>query len=333
MEKKKIIMDVDTGTDDAVALIMAMLSDEIDLLGICTVNGNLEVKLTTDNTLRVVECCGKQNEVKVYKGCEYPLVSTLSADTPQSRYGIPRREGVNPPGAIHVDHLPLPKPSIREEDKCAAVWLTETLSAAKESEITIVAVGPVTNLAVAMRADPRIISKIKEIVLMGGGNETCNTTAAAEFNVFADPEAMEILMQSGCRITMVPLDATHKAYITRDEAERIAGIGTATAKFVSEVVLHRIDMYDRRDKDMSKLQAAPLHDALAVCAMLYPDVLRDVIECSCHIDTGGSLAYGRTVLDLRGRFNEEADYNCRFAQNTDREFFYRWIYDTLEKAK
>ena len=331
--KTKIIMDVDTGTDDAAALVMAMLCEDFDLLGICSVNGNLEVKLTTDNSLRVVECCDKQGEVKVYKGCEYPLVSTLSPYSAQSRRPIPKREGgTGYKYAIHADHLPLPEATIHEEKESAVVWLINTLLEAEDSEITLIPVGPMTNVAAAMRADPRILPKIKEIVLMGGSLATHNASPVAEFNIWADPEAMEILLQSGCKITLIPLDATHTACITREQADKIAAIGTRPAKLVADIIKERIAAYAKRDAEMAAKVGTPLHDALAVCYVLHPEVITEIIECTCHVDISGGVAYGQTVLDLRGKLNPEHP-NCEFALKANKDFFYNWMVDILEADK
>jgi len=333
INKRKIIMDVDTGTDDAVALVMAMLCRDFELLGICSVNGNLEVKLTTDNSLRVVDCCEMQDKIKVYKGCEYPLVSTLSPYSAQSRYPIPRREGKNRyEFAIHSDHLPLPEPTITEEKESAVVWLIRTLLDAQNGEITLIPVGPMTNIATAIRADPRIISKIKEIVLMGGSLSTHNASPVAEFNIWADPEAMEILIQSGCKITMIPLDATHTACISKEQADKIAALGTKPAKLVSDIICERIAGYAKRDPEMEARQITPLHDALAICYVLHPEVITDMIECTCHVDISGGRAYGQTVLDLRGKLNIEP-HNCMFALKANKDLFFNWIYEVLEYDK
>ena len=338
-------MDVDTGSDDAIALVMAMLNEQFDLLGICSVNGNIEVKLTTDNSLRVVECCDKQDSVKVYKGCDMPLVSALTPWSPQSTgirtWGLinepprrnPRREGERPAGyEIHPEHLPLPEPVIKEDAKSAVQFYLETLLAAEDGEITLVPVGPLTNLAVAMRADPRIISKIKEIVIMGGGHLMNNTSPASEFNIWVDPEAAEIVMQSGCKITWVPLDATHDAYITAEESKNIRALGTRPAILVADLIEQRTIGYARFDADMRDRKGAPIHDALAVCAVLHPEVLKDVLHCNVHVDIGGGYAYGQTIVERRIRVIEE-EKNCYFALNADRMMFYDWMYEVLKKDK
>ncbi len=323
---RKIIMDVDTGSDDAIALALAMSEPEFELLGICSVNGNLEVALTTENTLRVVECCGEAGRVKVYKGCEYPLTCTLQKGTGQYEL-IPRREKDVPEGVIHRKYIPLPKATIKPEDESAVSWLIHTLLES-EGDITIVAVGPLTNIATAMRADVRIIPKIKEIMIMGGGHERSGLcSAAAEFNIWCDPEAMEIVLQSGVKITVVPLDATYYAKMGLKEAEEIEKIGTPKAKLVSDLIKQRIEGYGNGyNGDLD--DGVPVHDALALCAVLYPEVLK-ASPYNMHVDLGKGYAYGRTVIDTRDAKDSEAP-NVLFARGADRELFIKWVIDTLK---
>ena len=197
-KKRKIIMDVDTGSDDAIALIVAAMSPEFDLQAVCTVNGNREVRLTTLNTLRVMELLG--SNVPVYKGCEYPMVACL---TPDRKPNIPWREGkmTGIMSLTHGDHLPLPGPDYRKEEELNAVsYYVKTLRHAKE-KITLVPVGPLTNIAMAMRIDPEICNNIEEIMIMGGGDREANSGYLAEYNVWVDPEAGEVMKigRASCR--------------------------------------------------------------------------------------------------------------------------------------
>ncbi len=328
-DKIKIIMDVDTGSDDAVALMMAMLSEDIELIGVTTVNGNLEVALTTENTLRMVEFCGKQDTVKVYRGAEYPLASTLLPTTGQSLLPIPIRESIAKADYHHATHIPTPSFTIHEEKESAVVWLINTLLSSEDGEITLVPVGPMTNIALAMRADPRIIPKIREIVMMAGGIEA-NETPSAEFNVWVDPEAMEIVLQSGCKITMCTLDATHTAYLTSDDAERIRSIGTKESDMCADLILKYGSTGDLSNV-LDEIHRIPIHDALAVCSVVHPDVL-NTIYCDCHTDIGKSFAYGTTIVDRRNLSGDRAN-NCYFSLSADRQKFVDWIVEVLEKEK
>ena len=329
-EKRKIILDVDTGSDDAVAICAALLCEDLEVLGICSVGGNVELKNTTDNTLRVVELC-KRSDVPVYRGAEYPLVSTLE---PWSIHGqaLPRREGTaDQEKAIHTDHLPLPPTTLKEQDKSATVWLIETLLASEDGEITLVPVGPITNLALAMRADPRIIPKIREIVLMGGAHNVYSPTQAAEFNVWCDPEALEIVLQSGVKITMVSLDSTSHACLTWEQAQAIRDIGSPAALLCAQLIEHRLRTSELANEGGKVgVVGAALHDVLAVCAVLHPEVLHTE-HVNCHVDVGHGYAYGETLLNRNYKFIEMPK-NCHFAWSADTELFFNWLYDTLKKA-
>ena len=312
---KKVILDVDTGPDDAVAIIAALLAPELEVVGICSVNGNREVALTTDNTLRVKALMGA--DVPVYRGCEYPLVAPL---TPGRRPGIPRREGqIRPTGSrIQGDHLPFPATDLTEEPESAVTWLVDTLLHAEE-KITLIPVGPLTNLAVALRAAPRIAEHIEEVVLMGGGHRVQNTTPMTEYNVWVDPEALEVVLQSGCKVTVVPLDATMECYLTQADADEIRGFGGPGAEAVAFLVDEWLRDY-RDDPAMKGYPGVPVHDALAVCAAIDPSILTDLRPVCCHVDIAGGYADGQTCLDLRARLEKEGA-NCLFAFHADREKF------------
>lgn len=327
---EKIILDCDTGSDDAIAITAALLSKDIDIIGICTVGGNVEVKNTTDNTLRVVECCDMQNKVKVYRGAALPIASTLEPWGLQAQE-LPRMEGkTDQEFAVHTDHLPLPKPTIHEEEERAVPWLINTLMHSKDREITIVPVGPITNLALALRSDERIAGKIKRIVMMGGAHNAYPLTQAAEFNVWCDPEALEIVLQSGIPLTMVSLDATSHACVSMEQVMEIESIGTKPAKLCAKLITQRnIASKHEGDKKDAPVGMA-LHDVLAVCAVVHPEVLitKDV---SCHVDIGRGYAYGETILDRNYKF-EQIPINCTYAYNADSELFFKWLYNTLKNV-
>ena len=320
---RKVILDVDTGSDDAVAIITALLAPELEVLGICSVNGNREVRLTTENTLRVVELLGA--DVPVYQGCEFPLVSTL---LPWRRPEIPIREGElkGTISKVHGDYLPFPPATRKPEDKSAVVYLIETLLAS-DGDITLVPVGPLTNIAAAMRADPRILPKIKEIMIMGAGYCVNNKTPMAEYNFWVDPEAAEIVLQCGRPITLVPLDAPHQAYLTVEDAARMRTIGNKAADAVAALIEQRTSGYDD-DADMHEYKGAPIHDALAVCALLDESVLKDVREVNAHVDISGGFADGQTCIDMRQTVLKDKP-NCRIALGADRHKFADILVDVL----
>ena len=322
--KRKIIMDVDTGSDDAIALVMAMLSEDLDCIGITAVNGNVEVKLTTDNSLRVVECCDKQGVVPVYKGCDLPIASTLLPWTAQSLRPFPTREGSREgQTVVHGDHLPLPEPTIKEERDSAVVYLVNTLLNSEDGEITLVPVGPLTNIAMAMRTAPEICDKIEEIMIMGGGDRVTNASATAEFNIWVDPDAAEVVMfyatKYGIKVTWVPLDATHDAVMTMDDAAELRSYGTPVADAVADFVEQRTIGY-RNHPNMEAQNGSPIHDAVAVLALIEPSILLDVEHCAVHVDFSGGIADGQTCIDRRENVSIEKP-NCYFAHHADRNKF------------
>ena len=291
---EKIILDVDTGTDDAIALCAALLSKDLDVLGICTVGGNVVLKNTTDNTLRVVTCC-RRSDVPVHAGAPLPMVSTLQPWIAQAK-SLPRKEGQrSQETAIHVDHLPLPETALKAQDTCACVYLIETLNKAADHSITLVPTGPMTNIALALRANPSIADKIKRIVMMGGTRSVYPDTQAAEFNVWCDPEALEIVLQSGIDLTMVSLDATSHACLNARQAQQIREIHSAPAELCAALIEHRLHASAAHGDTKGTGVGAALHDALAVCALVHPEVLK-IEDVSCHVDLGHGFAYGETVL-------------------------------------
>ena len=327
--RRKMILDVDTGTDDAVAMILAMMSSKLDVIGVCSVNGNREVALTTLNTLRVAELLDSQ--VPVYRGCEYPMVATLR---PGGGGGTPIREG-SLISDMHGDHLNLPGPTWKKEEAMpAACYYIDTLMKAEE-KITIAAVGPLTNLAHALRIEPRICHNIEEIVIMGGGYLINNDSPSAEYNIWVDPEAGEIVQrvageEYGVKITWVPLDATHKCYMTTGDAEQLYATGNPVAKAVADCIITRTTGYEK-DADMAAMQAAPIHDALAISYLIDPNVLKDVRHVNMHVVTGGGYADGMTVLDMRELIDKPAP-NCYFALDADRDLFMKILLDAITEG-
>ena len=315
---KKIILDVDTGTDDAIALMTAVLHPDIELVAACSVNGNQTIEKTTENTLRVIEFL-KRPDIPVYRGCDLPMVSTLD---PDRKPNVPYTKKSD----VHGDYLPIPKATIKVQPQHAVNFMIETYMAATEP-ITLVMVGPLTNLGMALRLEPRIADRIPEVIIMGGGHMIGNITPSAEWNIYVDPEAARIVMQSGIPIRLVPLDATHAAYTTYREAIAIQKIGTPYAKAAASFILERIEGYKIFDKQMGALNATPVHDALCIAAILDPSILENVVECFVDIDCNGELTDGRTVCDVHFRTGNTP--NAKVALSANREKFNRFLIETL----
>lgn len=309
----KVVLDVDTGSDDAIAIMAAALSSEIELLGITTVNGNRNVDITTDNTLRVVSLLGI--DTPVYKGCHLPMVSTLLKGR---RENIPFKGPENKAEDVHGDHLPAPETTLREQQEHAVLWLINTLTAASEN-VTLIFVGPLTNLAMALRLAPQITRGIKEIIIMGGGYLITNITSGAEFNFWVDPEAAKIVLDCGAPIRLVPLDATHAAFVTRSEAEEIRKFNTPAARLCADLILQRLKGY-KKFQPLDEPEAVPVHDVLAVCALLNPEVLKDCMEVFVDVCISHGITDGMSLCDV-GKRNRSMAPNANVAKSADRELF------------
>ena len=328
MDKKKIILDVDTGSDDAIAIMTAVLSDELDVQGITTVNGNRPVMNTTENTLRVLDLL--KSDIPVYRGCEEPMVAGLMPERQLFKKTNDKKELGGKTVTYHYEFLEELPPSVsKAQDISAVQYLIKALNDS-DGDITIIAVGPLTNLGVAMRADPGIINKIKKLIIMGGGCRQTNTTSAAEFNIWKDPEAAQIVLTSGCEILLVPLDATHRAYVDSEESMKLRQIGTPVGIATADLLDARIQAYDLMQPiECAPYGSTPPHDALAVCAAIDETVLRDVRLCRVDVDCGGSWADGMTIVDPRVLTDQPENVHVAF--NADREKFVSMLFDILGK--
>ena len=313
MEKKKVILDVDTGTDDAIAIMTAVMSENLEVLGVCAVNGNRGIDFTTENTLRVIEYLGK--DIPVFRGCSLPMVVSL---TEGRREDIPYKGPKDPQDNVHGDYIDLPPATIQEQPVSAVRWLVDTLMAS-EGDITLIPVGPLTNIAMALRIEPRIAQKIKRIVIMGGGCREVNITPTAEFNFWIDPEAAKIVFDCGCDILVVPLDATHAAAVSIRTAEALEHKGTKPATLTARIIRQRQNAY-KHWQPMADIDSVPVHDALAVCAVLDERVLGPVVETYADVDIGKGAADGMSIFDLDNRYKDRKK-NVKVALGADPERF------------
>ena len=313
MEKKKVILDVDTGTDDAIAIMTAVMSENLEVLGVCAVNGNRGIDFTTENTLRVVEYLGK--DIPVFRGCSLPMVVSL---TEGRREDIPYKGPKDPQDNVHGDYIDLSPATIQEQPVSAVRWLVDTLMAS-EGDITLIPVGPLTNIAMALRIEPRVAQKIKRIVIMGGGCREVNITPTAEFNFWIDPEAAKIVFDCGCDILVVPLDATHAAAVSIRTAEALERKGTKPATLTARIIRQRQNAY-KHWQPMADINSVPVHDALAVCAVLDESVLGPVVETYADVDIGKGAADGMSIFDLDNRYKDRKK-NVKVALGADPERF------------
>ena len=313
MTQRKVIIDTDPGQDDALAILLALGSPELDVLGITCVAGNVPLSYTTRNALLVCELAGR-TDVPVFAGCDRPMVRKLVT-----------AEAVH--GKTGLDGPDWDEPSMQLQDQHAVDWMIETLLAADDGEITLCPVGPVTNVAMAMVREPAIIPKIGQIVTMGGGYFVGgNITPAAEFNVYVDPHAADVMYRSGIPIVAMPLDVTHKALMPRewiDSVEALGGdLGVKTAAMLS--------FYERYDLDRYGDLGGPLHDPATIAWLLQPELYtgKDVFV---QIETHSELTMGMTVVDYWGARSQEA--NCHWVSEVDADGFFALIHERLQNLQ
>jgi inosine-uridine nucleoside N-ribohydrolase len=287
----KILLDCDPGHDDAIALLLALASPEVELVGVTTVAGNQTLEKTTANAIRVLEFVGR-GEVPVAAGAERPLVRE-----PFVAAYVHGDSGLDGPA--------LPQPQSKPVEQDAVAFLGDRVSGA-----TLVATGPLTNVArlLATRSE-----RPNRIVLMGGSIAEGNVTPAAEFNIWADPEAADAVFRSGLDVSMIGLDVTHKALLTPPYAERLRAAG-ATGRMVAELV----DFFAQFHKKTYGFDGAPIHDAVAVAYAFQPELV-EVVERNVEIETVSDLCRGRTVVDLWRR--TENDPNAKVGVGIDAEAF------------
>ncbi|MFT5197169.1 MAG: inosine-uridine nucleoside N-ribohydrolase [Cellvibrionaceae bacterium] len=307
----KVILDVDTGTDDAVALMLAALSPDIELVGATTVNGNCPGIVCTENTLRVFDHIGY--DAPVYQGMLVPMV----------RPDFDRSGG----STVHGLYLDLPPATSKARAQHAVDWLIETYLAST-GDIVLAPVGPLTNVAMAIRQQPAILEKIPEMVIMGGAHHFGNRSASAEFNIWADPEAAKVVVNCQRPMRMVPLDTTHKALISREDCRQLRQLGTPAATAAATFIEHRIEGYNK-DEPMDVPNAAPVHDALVICAIIDPTVIQTEF-IAVDIETKGELTDGQTVCDFAARSGKEP--NVHFAASVDLPKFKEMLFDILGRT-
>jgi purine nucleosidase/ribosylpyrimidine nucleosidase len=311
MAARKLILDVDTGTDDAVAVMFAALHPDLDLLAVTTVNGNLPVENTTDNTLRVLDWIGRP-DIAVHPGLSRAIARPGWLDAIHAMR--------DSPGDGHGRVLPIPATELAAHHVGAVEYLVETFQSTTE-QLTLVAVGPLSNVATALAVAPRIIDAIDELVVMGGSHGIGNVTASAEFNIWADPEAAATVFRSGADVTMIGLDVTHKALMTPAHGQRLREAGR-TGTFVAEL----LEFYSRFHREVYSFPGSPIHDAVAVAHVLDPKLV-ETKHRNVEIELESELCRGRTVVDLWCRTEREP--NAYVAVDIDSERFLELLLSRL----
>ncbi|MBD9374037.1 nucleoside hydrolase [Rhizobium sp. ARZ01] len=279
-QRKKIIIDTDPGQDDAAAIMLALGStSELDVLGITTVAGNVPLALTTRNARILCELCGR-TDMMVFAGANAPLKRPLVT-----------AEHVH--GKTGLDGPEFDEPTMPLQDKHAVDFIIDTLRAEPAGSVTLCTLGPLTNVALALQRAPEIAGRIAEIVMMGGGFfEGGNITPAAEFNIYVDPEAADLVFRGGIPIVMMPLDVTHKVLTLKTRVEKIRAIGSRPAIALVEM----LEFFERFDIEKYGSDGGPLHDPTVIAYLLRPELFGGR-DCNVEIETGSQLTAGMTVVD------------------------------------
>jgi purine nucleosidase len=312
MPPRKIIIDTDPGQDDAIAILLALASpEEIEVLGITAVAGNVPLTLTERNARIVCELAGKP-DTRVFAGCDAPFARTLVT-----------AEHVH--GKTGLDGPTLPDPTMPLQDQHGVEFIIDTLRAEPAGSVTLCALGPLTNIATALDHAPDIAGRIQEIVLMGGAYfEVGNITPAAEFNIHVDPEAARIVFACGAPITVMPLDVTHRALVTAPRNDAFRALGSPVGVAVAEMT----DFFERFDKEKYGSDAAPLHDPCVTAYLVKPELFTGR-HINVEIETQSDLTLGMTVADWWGVSGRAP--NATFMGDIDADGFFELLTDRLSR--
>ncbi|MFE4108081.1 nucleoside hydrolase [Almyronema epifaneia] len=302
-----LIIDCDPGVDDAIALLLALASPEFNLLGITTVAGNVPLALTEKNARKICQLAGR-TEIGVYAGCPRPLMRPLV--TAEHVHGSTGLEGAD-----------LPEPTLPLRSQHAVNFLIEQLTQAQQP-ITVAALGPLTNIAVALIQQPQILVNLKELVIMGGAVTQGNVTPSAEFNFYVDPHAAKVVFESGAKLTLISLDVTHQALTTPERLAEIRAIACPVCQAAADLLTY----YGVADALNHGLPGAPLHDPCVIAYLLNADLFTGQ-AAAVAIETQSQLTLGRSVVDFLPGVAQAA--NATVLQTIDAARFYQLLTDRL----
>ncbi len=312
MPATRIIIDTDPGQDDAVAILLALASpEEIEVLGITAVAGNVPLPLTQRNARIICELAGRR-DVPVLAGCEAPMSRPLvTAEHVHGRTGL--------------DGPDLPEPTMPLDDRHAVDFIIDTLRHEDAGTVTLCPLGPLTNIATAFERAPDIVDRVARIVLMGGAYfEVGNITPAAEFNIYVDPQAADIVFRSGIDIVVMPLDVTHKALVTQARNDAFRAIGTPVGVAVAQMT----EFFERYDKEKYGSEGAPLHDPCVTAWLIRPDLFTGR-RVNVTVETESELTMGMTVADWWGVTDRAP--NALFIGDIDADGFFALLTERLAR--
>lgn len=316
MNKKiPIIIDCDPGHDDAMAILWALAAPQLELRAVTTVAGNQTIEKVTNNAIKVLTKAGRL-DIPVAMGAKAPLIRKL----------VVGGEVVH--GSSGLEGPVLPECGFAPSKLTALELLIQTLEEAKE-KITLIPIGPLTNIATLLIVRPDLKEKIERLSIMGGGAYMGNWTPAAEYNIWADPEAAKVVFNAGLPIIMAGLDVTHKAYITREENEELRAQGNELSVFAAEL----IDYFSRYHYEVEGFPGCTMHDPTAVAALLYPEIFTG-ITCNVDVETTGELTTGMTVVDTIGYkekiFGEKVEKNTTVLFCVDRPKYVKAFLEAMK---
>ena len=310
MSRQRIIIDCDPGQDDAVALFLAMASsDELEILGITAVAGNVPLELTQRNVRLMCDIAG-HGDIPVFAGCDRPMVrDLLTAEKVHGKTGIDGIEIVEPQTPLHEQH--------------AVDYIVETLRAAEDESVTLVPTGPLTNIGTVIDRAPDVLPKIRQLVIMGGAmREGGNYSPSAEFNILVDPHAAAIVFDCGRPITAMGLDVTHQVLSTRARVERIRQLGNP----VAEATAGMLSFFERHDSKKYGVEGAPLHDPCTIAWLLAPELFEGKF-CNLSVETQSELTMGHTAIDFW--HVTDRPHNVNWVYSVDADGFYDLLTDRL----
>jgi inosine-uridine nucleoside N-ribohydrolase len=323
---KRVILDMDPGVDDALAIILAMLSSELKVEAITTVSGNVHVDLCTRNVRRVLEVLKPEQPPIIARGEAAPL----AAGSPLDASGIHGRDGLGDLDRFASEDgitKRYPEPSLYHVSPDHAVDVILSLVADRPHEVTLIPTGPLTNIARAIMQDPERMKKVKEIVIMGGAfNVPGNATAVAEFNILVDPHAANVVVNSGLPITFVGLDVTHQVWLQRTHIrQEIQPLNTRLAQFICDITSVYMDSHTENDG----IPGCYLHDPLAVGVAIDPSLV-EAEDLYVQVETQGKIALGMTVADLRPVRWRKGSPNVRVCTSVDADRFLTLFLETIK---
>ncbi len=306
-----IIIDTDPGQDDAVAILLALASPELEVLGVTTVAGNVPLALTEVNARKICELAGRP-DVKVYSGAVRPMLRKLvTAEHVHGRTGL--------------DGPVLPEPKMPLQKQYAVDFIIDTLMSRPAGTVTLCALGPLTNIGLALVKEPKIASRIKRIVAMGGGFfEGGNVTVAAEFNIYVDPQAARLVFESDIPVTLIPLDCTHQALTTRARVEKFRVMKNNTGPAVAQL----LDFFERFDEEKYGTDGGPLHDPCVIAWLLQSELFKSR-EVNVAIECESELTMGMTVIDWWGVSGRKQ--NATVCRGIDADGFFELLIGRLAK--